>query len=137
MTSGLRLTSSLPKNFQFPYFPQQINRQNRNMSEVPPALAADSWVDNPNVGNFNPGTKAGQAIIEKKTKGLNEENRLTATQKDAQAIGNLLGNKSPALAKVVTRIPIKYSALGYPTEWGNLLCKIRLYFYEYFATRSS
>ena len=93
------------------------------MAAVPPALAADSWVDNPNVGNFNPGTKSGQAIIEKKTNGLNEENRLTATKKDAQAIGHLLENKSPELAKVVTQIPIKYYALGDPTEWGNLLCE--------------
>ena len=27
------------------------------MAAVPPAPAADSWVDNPNVGNFNPGKK--------------------------------------------------------------------------------
>ena len=40
------------------------------MVALPPALAADSWADNPNVGNFNPGTKSGQEIFEKKTKGL-------------------------------------------------------------------
>ena len=83
MASGLISTSQLPENFQFPDFPQKINRKNRNMAAVPPAPEADSWFDNPNVGNFNPGTKSGQAILEKKTKGLKEENRLTATNKDA------------------------------------------------------
>ena len=55
--SGLILTSRLLEDFQFPDFPQRINRQNRNMAVVPPAPAADSWVGNSNVGNFNPGTK--------------------------------------------------------------------------------
>ena len=72
------------------------------MAAVPPAPAADSWVDNLNVGNFNPGTKAGQAIFEKKTKGLMEENRITATKKDANAIHCFLENKAPYLGKVVT-----------------------------------
>ena len=36
------------------------------MVAVPPALAAESWVDNPNVDNLNPGTKSGQEIFEKK-----------------------------------------------------------------------
>ena len=49
------------------------------MLAVPPAQAADSWVDNPNVGHFNLGTKAGQAIFKKRTKVLVGENRLTAT----------------------------------------------------------
>ena len=56
------------------------------MAAVPPAPAANSWVNNPNFGKFNPVTKIGQTIFEKKTKGLKEENRLTATKKDSQAI---------------------------------------------------
>ena len=86
------------------------------MEAVPPAPAADSWVDNSNVGNFNPGTKSGLAIFEKKTKGLKEENRLTATNKDAQAIHRFFENKYLALGKVVTQIPIKSDANGDPTE---------------------
>ena len=93
------------------------------MAAVPPSPAADSWVDNPNVGKFNPGTKSGQLILEKKTKGIKEENRLTATNKDAQAIRRFLENKAPASVKVVTRIPITYDAVGDPTEWGNFICK--------------
>ena len=56
------------------------------MAAVPPVPVADSWVDNTNVGNFNPDTKSGEEIFENKTKGLKEENSLTATKKDAKAI---------------------------------------------------
>ena len=93
------------------------------MASVPPALAPDSWVYNQNVGNFNPGTKAGQAVFKRNTKGLKEKNCLTETDRNAQAISHLLENKAPALGKVVTRISITYDAFGDPTEWGNLLCK--------------
>ena len=123
MESGLRPASRLPDNFKFPDFPPQINRQNRNMAAVPPAPTADSWVDKPNVGNFNTGIKVGQAIFEKNTKSLKEENRLTATKKDDQAICRFLENKDLALGKVNTRIPTTYDAVRYPTEWGKLLCE--------------
>ena len=93
------------------------------MAAVTPSPAANSWVDNPNVGNFNQGTKLGQEIFENKTKCLKEENHLTATKKDAQAIYRFLENKTPALGKVITRITITYDAVGDPTERGNLLCE--------------
>ena len=93
------------------------------MAAVLPDPAEDSWVDNPNVGHFDPGAKAGQAIFEKNTKGLKEENRITETKKDAQFIRRFLVNKSLALGKFVTRIPIAYDAVRDPTEWGNLLCE--------------
>ena len=69
------------------------------MAAEPPSPAADSWVDNPNVGNFNTGTKSGQEIFENKTKCLKEEKLLTATNKYAQAVRRFLENKSPALGK--------------------------------------
>ena len=120
MASGLILTSQPPENFQSQDFSQRINQQKRNIAAVPPSPAADIWVDNPNVGNFNLGKKAGQAIFEKNTKGIKEEKRLTTTKKDAQAILCLLENKYPALVKVITRIPNTYDAVRDPTEWGNL-----------------
>ena len=83
---------------------------------VPPASAAETWVDNLNVCNFNPGKKSGQAVFEKKRKGLKGENRLIATKKDAQAILRFLENKAPDLGKVVTQIPIKYDARRVPTK---------------------
>ena len=91
------------------------------MEALPPAPAAVSWVDNPNVGNFNPGKKAGQAIFEKKKKVLKEQKHLTATKNDAQAIRHFLENKAQALGKGVTRIPITYDAVKDPTKWGILL----------------
>ena len=106
MASGFISTSQLPENFNFTDFPQQINQQNRNMAAVPPSPVVDSWVDNPNVGKFNPGTEAGQAIFENMTKGTKEENLLTATNKDAQVIRRFLKNKAPALGKVVTKIQL-------------------------------
>ena len=90
------------------------------MAAVTPAPAAEIWVDNPNVGNLNTGTKPRQEFFENKTKGLKDENRLTTTKKDAQAILCLLENKYPALVKVITRIPNTYDAVRDPTEWGNL-----------------
>ena len=72
------------------------------MVEVTPAPAWDSCVDNPSVGNFNLGKKSGQANFEEKTKSFNEENRLTATDKDAQVIFLFLENKAQSLGKFVT-----------------------------------
>ena len=86
------------------------------MAKVPPARAVDSWVDNTNFGNFNPGKKSGQAIFENETKGLKDKNSLTATKKYAQSILSFLENKAPALGKVGTQIPITYDAVGDPTE---------------------
>ena len=90
---------------------------------VPPASAAEIWVDNPNFGNLNPGTKEGQTIFENKTKTPKDKNRPTATKKYDQAIRRFLENKAPDLGKFVTRIPIKCDARGAPTVWGNLLCE--------------
>ena len=92
------------------------------MSEVPLALAADSWVDNPNVGNFNPGKKSGQSIFANKINCLMVDNRLSATKVD-QAICIFLENRVPKLGKFVTQIPIIDDAVGDPTEWVNLLCE--------------
>ena len=49
---------------------------------------------NPYHGKFNPSTKAGQAIFEKKIKGLPADERFTATKKDSQGIRRLLQAKS-------------------------------------------
>ena len=93
------------------------------MEAVLPSPAADSWVENSNIGNFNPETKPGHEIFEKKTKVLKEYNRLTATKNHDQSICCFLENKAPSLGKVLTQILITYDAVGDPTEWGNLRCK--------------
>ena len=46
----------------------------------------ETWHVNPYHGKFNPSTKAGQEIFEKKTKGLPADKRFTATKKYSQGI---------------------------------------------------
>ena len=70
---------------------------------------------------FNPSTKAGQAIFEKKTKGLPANESFTATKKDSQGIRRLLQAKSSSLGAVVNRVPQEYDATGNVTAHGNLL----------------
>ena len=81
----------------------------------------ETWHVNNYHGKFNPSTKAGQAIFEKKTKGLPADERFTATKKDSQVICRLLQVKSSSLGAVVTRVPQEYYTTGNVTAHGNLL----------------
>ena len=81
----------------------------------------ETWHVNPYHGKFNPSTKAGQAIFEKKTKGLPADERYTTTKKDSQVIRCLLQAKYSSLGAVVTRVPQEYDAAGNVTAQGNLL----------------
>ena len=81
----------------------------------------ETWHVNPYHGKFNPSTKAGQAIFEKKTKGLPAYEGFTATKKDSQGIRHLLQAKSSSLGAVVTRVPQEFDAGGNVTAHGNLL----------------
>ncbi len=60
-----------------------------------PAPAIKKWTENPNLGNFNPGTKSGSKIFKMKSKGLSDDRKLTLDKKDAQAFKCLLEAKSP------------------------------------------
>ena len=102
--------------------------QDDNASQVSAGLSvidtktvAEVWCVNPLIVNFNPGTKAGQTIFEKKTKGLPLGGRFTATKKDSQAIRRYLHGKSETLGKVLTRIPISYDSAGTANGFGDLL----------------
>ena len=81
----------------------------------------ETWHVNPYHGKFNPSTKAGQAIFEKKTNVLPEDEHFTATKKYSQGIRRLLQVKSSSLGAVVTRVPQEYDAAGNVTAHGNLL----------------
>ena len=81
----------------------------------------ETWYVNPYHGKFNPSTKAGQAIFEKKTKGLPADERFTVTKKDSQGIRRLLQEKSSSLGAVVTRVPQEFDAAGNVTAHGNIL----------------
>ena len=50
----------------------------------------ETWHVNPYRGKFNPSTKAGQAIFEKKTKGFPADERFTARKKDSEVIRRIL-----------------------------------------------
>ena len=81
----------------------------------------ETWHVNTYNGKFNPSTKAGQAIFEKKTKGLPADEHFTATKKDSQGICLLLQAKSSSLDAVVTRVPQEYDGAGNVTAHVNLL----------------
>lgn len=86
-----------------------------------PAPAIEKWTENPNLGNFNPGTKSGSEIFKMKSKGLSDDKRLTLDKKDAQTFKRLLEAKSPTLGRVITHIPIAFADDGSVAQHGSLL----------------
>ena len=125
MERKLRSNFQIPENFEFPEVLPRTRRQQRIMADPNAAAAAvavpETWHVNPYNGKFNPSTKAGQAIFEKKNKGLPADERFTATKKYSQVIRRLLQEKSSSLGTVVTRVPQEYDAAGNVTAHGNLL----------------
>ena len=98
MARELRSHFQIPEIFEFPEFLPRTRRQQRTMAD-PNAVAAvvavtKTWRVNPYHGKFNPSTKAGQVIFEKKSKGLPADKSFTATNKDSQGICRLLQAKS-------------------------------------------
>ena len=81
----------------------------------------ETWHVNTCHGKFEPSTKVGQVIFEKKTKGLPADEHFTATKKYYQVICHLLQAKYSFLGAVVTRVPQEYDAAGNVTAHGNLL----------------
>ena len=72
----------------------------------------ETWHVNPYHGKFNPSTKEGQEIFEKKTKGLPADKHFTATKKDSWGISCLLQAKYSSLGVGVTRVPQEFDAAG-------------------------
>ena len=109
MARELRSNFQIPENFEFPEVLPRTRQQQQTMADPNAATVGvavpETWHVNPYHGKFNPSTKAGQAIFEKKTKGLPAEERSTATEKDSQGICCLLQAKSSSLGAVVTRVP--------------------------------
>ena len=127
MERGLRSNFQIPEIFEFPEVLPRTLRQQQTMADPNAAAVVvavpETWHVNPYHGKFNPSTKAGQAIFEKKTKGLPADKRFTATKKDSQGIRHVLQEKSSSLGAVVTRVPQEYDAAGNVTAHGNLLTK--------------
>ena len=136
MSRSLRSNQNLPRNFQYPdlrrgrivQFNMNANANAGNANAVAPVIAAAppapvtiTWTENPNIGKFNPGTKAGQAIFERKTKSLPADKRLSLARKDAPTLKRLLDVKANEFGPVATRIPIEFAPDGTPTKHINLL----------------
>ena len=125
MARELRSNFQIPENFEFPEVLPITRRQQQKMTDPNAAAFAvavpETWHVNPYHGKFNPSTKADQAILEKKTKGLPADERFTATKKYSQGISHLLQAKSPSLGAVVTRVPQEYDSAGNVTAHENLL----------------
>ena len=94
MARELRSNFRIPDNFEFPSVLPRTSRQQLTMADPNAAAAVvavpETWHVNPYHGKINPSTKAGQAVFEKKTKGLPADERFTATEKDPQGICCLL-----------------------------------------------
>ena len=88
----------IPENFELPEVLPRTCLQQQTMADPNAAAAVvtvpETWHVNPHHGKFNPSTKAGQEIFEKKTKGLPADERFTATKKDSQGNCRLLQAKS-------------------------------------------
>ena len=127
MARTLRSSFQLPEIFEFPEIPRRTCRQPRIMkidddaSALAAPAVAEQWSVNPYHRNFNPGTRLGQTIFEKKAKGLPADERFIATNEDSQGIRRFLQGRSVALGKVVTRILLEYDASGDATVFGDLL----------------
>ena len=109
MARDLRSNFQIPENFEFPELLPRTRRQQRTMADPNAAAAVVAVREtshvNPYHGKFNASTKAGQAIFEKKTKGLPADERFTATKKGSQGIRHLLQAKSSLLGAVVSIVP--------------------------------
>ena len=88
---------------------------------VPAAAPPEVWKTDPLLGNFNPGTKHGHMILESKTKGLPEADRLDLSKKHEVEIQKYLKAREGRMGTVVTKIPTEWDGTGAPTKHANLL----------------
>ena len=125
MARELRSNFQIPETFEFLEVLPRTRQQQRTMADPNAAAAVVAVPETRHVNlyhrKFNPSTKAGQEIFEKKTKGLPADERFTATKKYSQVIRRLLQEKSSLLGAVVTRVLQEYDSAGNVTAHGNLL----------------
>lgn len=135
----LRSSNALPENFEFPDIRgnRVVVPPNEDQAEAPAeaptinetqadpqvimAATSESFVENPNQGDFNPGTKVGRDTFEKKTKGLEESKRLEMSKKYAPTLRRLLDSKASDFGKTVTNVPTSFDAHGTVIATANLL----------------
>ena len=87
ISNDLRSNFQIPKKFEFPEVLPRTRQHQPTIADTNAAAAVlavpERWHVNPYHGKFNSSTKTGQAIFEKKTKGLPGDERFTATKKDS------------------------------------------------------
>ena len=108
MARELRSNFQIPESFELQEVLPRTHQQQQKMDDPNAAAAAvavpETWHVNTYHRKYNPSTKAGQAIFEKKTQSLLADERFTATKKDSQGIRCLLQAKYLLLGEVVTRV---------------------------------
>ncbi len=121
-----RSNTTLPADFSLSNSPPTGRRLPRTMAAAPvvapiPAPApAEIWTENPNQGNFNPGTKAGSDMFKLKSKGLPEDKRLKLSRADAQKFKRLLEAKETSFGDVITKIETEFNPDGTISKYSNL-----------------
>ncbi len=133
MPRSLRSNTILPANFVNPIIVCDRIMSGANPPDAPAAqpqqvnvtipLAPEIWTENPTQGDFNPGTKSGEAIFKLKTKGLPKDKRISLEWKNSAQFLHILQAKASTFGSIVTSIPVEFDAGGNVTEWGNLISK--------------
>ena len=141
----LRSNTDLQNDFIFPSNSPEMRQRNNQVQEVQeenimadddagaapvnvPAVnnSVTVWSSNPNVGNYNPGTRNGQEIFRNKTKGLPEEKKFQVISTDAGAMKQFFIGKSTSLGGIVTRVAIEKNADGSVKKTANLITQHQL-----------
>ena len=141
----LRSNTDLQSNFTFPSNSPARRQRNNQVQEdqeinimaiqgaqnAAPVVPAGNnvntvWSSNPNVGNYNPGTRNGQEIFKNKTKGMPEEKKFQVLSTDAEPLKQFFVGKSTSLGGIVTRSPIEYNDDGTVKKTANLITQHQL-----------
>ena len=99
----------------------EANANDQPTVNVTMPSAPEVWTENPTQGDFNPGTKSGEAIFKMKTKGLPDDKRINFDKKNAPQFRRLLQAKGPTFGATVTSIPVEFDARGNVTKRKNLI----------------
>ena len=127
MRSNHDLSNSRVQEIQLSDTPSR--RVHSNMAApapIIPAVAAnphvqnEPWIENPLVGDFNPGTAHGRHIFKIKTQGLPDDKRFEASPNESSSLSKYLIGKRSNLG-TAARVPIEYNAAGDPTKFADLI----------------
>ena len=82
---------------------------------------AETWTENPNLGDFNPGTASGTKIFNSKIKSVDTKDRLSLSKSDAPKFKTLLMAKSAQFGPIITAIPSSFANDGTVLQTSNLI----------------